>query len=173
MGVQGLASILLFSHRRPLYCSQPTRVIHHGDINYVLCSSKTKTIMKGLSTGAFFSTKQRGHGGEWDGSAESLIGCDFEGGEAKKERNCIFSTCIEVADTRGSRRRKQNHHKNSKHYLDWGRQNCFSHSRSFCPEQFPSGQHAASLISLLFMTEKGPLKLCHHMAASLEVNRSH
>lgn len=42
--------------------------------------------MKGLSTGAFFSTKQHGHGGEWDGGAESLIGCDFERSEAKKKK---------------------------------------------------------------------------------------
>lgn len=35
---------------RPLHCLQPTHVIHHGDINYVLGSSRTKTLMKGLST---------------------------------------------------------------------------------------------------------------------------
>lgn len=45
--------------------------------------------MKGLSTGAFFGTKQHGHGGERDASSESPIGCDFEGGEGKK--NPAFS----------------------------------------------------------------------------------
>lgn len=44
-----LASIPLF-FCQPLRSLQPTHVIHHGDINYVLCSSKTKTLMKDLST---------------------------------------------------------------------------------------------------------------------------
>lgn len=39
--------------RRPRRRLQPTRVIHHADINYVPCSSKTKTLMKGLSTRGF------------------------------------------------------------------------------------------------------------------------
>lgn len=45
---------------------QPPHVIHHADINYVACSSRTKTLMKGLSTQAFPEPSAGGR----DGGAE-------------------------------------------------------------------------------------------------------
>lgn len=88
-----LASVLPF-FCRPLRCLQHTHVIHHGDINYVLGSSRTKTLMKGLSTQAF-PRKQCSHGGGRDGGAEPPTWI-LSWRAKRKQFNCIFTTCIVI-----------------------------------------------------------------------------
>lgn len=80
-----------------------------------------KDYNEGPVNGAFFSTNQHLHGGEWDGSPESLIGCDFERREAKKEEKKHFQRLHRGGGYTGATGGlKQSNNKNTKHCFDLG-----------------------------------------------------